>query len=260
MGLWLVVRLKPWFTCLSTTMMWLGTSSTYSRLGVGSMVVRVPGEVVAELGRSLGVDIGVVEGFVVWLLSDYLVRYPSVGLLRLVIDVLKSGDSRVVRFRRALGINSTLDVEVNINNPLFNRLLTSVRSIVRALAKTSVIEYVEELGEVKAMLRDCLDRLCARQSIEDKPVGAGPNQAESGAGSKGEVGGFEDNPWVQIIGLSMGIEAAGAVITTTTAPIAVPNNNVFYTGRDADEIWPTDYYLVVIDCVDVTRHGPAVHA
>jgi len=112
------------------------------------MVVRVPGEVVAELGRSLGVEVSVVEGFVGWLLNAYLVRYPSVGLLRLVIDVLRSGDARVVRFRRALGINSTLDVEVNINDPLFSRLLIAVRSIVRALARTGVIEYIEDLGVV----------------------------------------------------------------------------------------------------------------
>jgi len=71
-------------------------------------VVRVPGEVIEELSRELGVDNGVIEGFVDWLLSDYLVRYPSVGLLRLVIDVLRSGDARVVGFRRALGIGSSL--------------------------------------------------------------------------------------------------------------------------------------------------------
>jgi len=46
-------------------------------------VVRVPSEVIEELSRSLGVGNDVVEGFVGWLLSDYLVRYPSVGLLRL---------------------------------------------------------------------------------------------------------------------------------------------------------------------------------
>jgi hypothetical protein len=107
--------------------------------------MRVPSEVVGELGRSLGVGNGVVEGFVDWLLSNYLVRYPSVGLLRLVIDVLKSGDARVVGFRRALGIKSTLGVEVNINDPLFNKLLTSVRSTVRALAKTGLIEYIEDM-------------------------------------------------------------------------------------------------------------------
>ena len=109
------------------------------------MPMRVPSEVIEELSRSLGVEVSVIEGFVDWLLNNYLVRYPSVGLLRLVIDVLKSGDSRVVRFRRALGINSSIDVEVNINDPLFNRLLTSVRGVVRALARTGVIEYVEDL-------------------------------------------------------------------------------------------------------------------
>jgi len=112
------------------------------------MVVRVPGEVIEELGRSLGVGVSVIEGFVDWLLNNYLVRYPSVGLLRLVIDVLRSGDARVVRFRRALGVGSSLDVEVNINDLLFNRLLTAVRTVVKALAKTGVIEYIEDLGVV----------------------------------------------------------------------------------------------------------------
>jgi hypothetical protein len=110
--------------------------------------MRVPSEVIEELGRSLGVDNGVVEGFVNWLLNNYLVRYPSVGLLRLVIDVLRSGDARVARFRRALGVGSSLDVEVNINDLLFNRLLTAVRTVVKALAKTGVIEYIEDLGVV----------------------------------------------------------------------------------------------------------------
>jgi hypothetical protein len=110
--------------------------------------MRVPSEVIEELSRSLGVEVSVIEGFVGWLLSDYLVRYPSVGLLRLAIDVLRSGDSRVVRFRRALGIKSTLGVEVNINDPLFNRLLASVRGVVRALAKAGLVEYIEDLGVV----------------------------------------------------------------------------------------------------------------
>jgi hypothetical protein len=110
--------------------------------------MRVPSEVIEELSRSLGVDNGVIEGFVNWLLNNYLVRYPSVGLLRLVIDVLRSGDARVVRFRRALGVGSSLGVEININNPLFSRLLIAVRSVVRALAKTGVIEYIEDLGVV----------------------------------------------------------------------------------------------------------------
>jgi len=110
--------------------------------------VKVPSEVVEGLGRVLGVEVSVIEGFVDWLLNAYLVRYPSVGLLRLVIDVLNSGDARVVRFRRALGISSALDVEVNINDPLFNRLYTAVRGVVKALAKTGIIEYVEDLEVV----------------------------------------------------------------------------------------------------------------
>jgi hypothetical protein len=112
------------------------------------MVARVPSEVIEELSRSLGVDNGVVEGFIDWLLSNYLVRYPSVGLLRLVVDVLRSGDARVVGFRRALGINSTLRVEVSINDPLFARLLTSVRGVVRALAKAGLVGYIEDLEVV----------------------------------------------------------------------------------------------------------------
>jgi len=110
--------------------------------------MKVPSEVIEELGRSLGVGDSVIEGFVGWLLGNYLARYPSVGLLRLVIDVLRSGDARVVGFRRALGINSTLGVEVNINDPLFSRLYTAVRGVVRALAKAGLVEYIEDLGVV----------------------------------------------------------------------------------------------------------------
>jgi hypothetical protein len=47
-----------------------------------------------------------------------------------------------------LGINSTFDVEVSINDPLFSRLLASVRSVVRALAKAGLVEYIEDLGVV----------------------------------------------------------------------------------------------------------------
>jgi predicted CopG family antitoxin len=65
---------------------------------------------------------------------------------------------------------------------------------------------VERLGRIEAMLRDCLDRLGVKQSVENKPVEAEPSQAETGAESRGEVGGslFGDNPWVQILRVRYG--------------------------------------------------------
>ena len=113
--------------------------------------MEMPDEVIEELSRALGVGIGVIEGFVDWLLNAYLARYPSVGLFRLVIDVLRSGDFRVVGFRRALGINSSINIEISINDPLFDRLLASVRDVVRALAKAGLVEYIEELNVINSV-------------------------------------------------------------------------------------------------------------
>jgi predicted CopG family antitoxin len=58
---------------------------------------------------------------------------------------------------------------------------------------------VRELGEIKAMLRECLDRLGAGgpRTVGAVPVEAKP-EANSGLEAEG-VGGFEDNPWVQIL-------------------------------------------------------------
>jgi len=114
-------------------------------------VVKVPGEVIEGLCRALGVGVGVIGGFVDWLLGNYLVRYPSVGLLRLVVYVLRSGDARVVGFRRALGISSSIDVRININDASFNRLYTAVRGVVRALAKAGSVEYIEELNVINSV-------------------------------------------------------------------------------------------------------------
>jgi len=65
---------------------------------------------------------------------------------------------------------------------------------------------VERLGRIEAMLRDCLDRLGVRQSVENKPVEAESKQTEAGLGSKDEVDGFgfEDNPWIQILRVRYG--------------------------------------------------------
>jgi predicted CopG family antitoxin len=64
---------------------------------------------------------------------------------------------------------------------------------------------VEELSEVKAMLRDCLERLGVRES---KPVGAESMQTEAvPVEPSNEAGGdslFGDNPWVQILRVRYG--------------------------------------------------------
>jgi hypothetical protein len=67
-------------------------------------------------------------------------------------------------------------------------------------------DVVGRLGRIEAMLRDCLDRLGVRQSVENKPVEAEPRQTEVRLGSKDEVDGFgfEDNPWIQILRVRYG--------------------------------------------------------
>jgi len=67
---------------------------------------------------------------------------------------------------------------------------------------------VERLGRIEAMLRDCLDRLGVRQSVENKPVGAESMQTEAvPVEPSNEAGGdllFGDNPWVQILRVRYG--------------------------------------------------------
>ena len=95
---------------------------------------------------------------------------------------------------------SRLAVERNKTiNDLIEELLDSYEG------KVGVSSIVEELGEVKAMLRDCLDRLGVRQSVENKPVETKP-EANSGPEAEG-VGGFEDNPWVQILRVRYGSQS-----------------------------------------------------
>jgi len=64
---------------------------------------------------------------------------------------------------------------------------------------------VERLDRIESMLRDCLDRLGVRQSVENKPVETKP-EANSGPEAEG-VGGFEDNPWVQILRVRYGSQS-----------------------------------------------------
>ena len=71
---------------------------------------------------------------------------------------------------------------------------------------------VEGLNEVRAMLRDCLDRLGVGQSVENKPVGAESMKTEAvPIESKNEAGVdslFGDNPWVQILRVRYGPQNA----------------------------------------------------
>jgi predicted CopG family antitoxin len=94
---------------------------------------------------------------------------------------------------------SRLAVERNKSmNDLIEELLDSYEG------RVGVSSIVEELGEVKAMLRDCLDKLGVK---ETKPVEAESKQTEARLESKDEVGddsAFEDNPWVQILRVRYG--------------------------------------------------------
>jgi predicted CopG family antitoxin len=70
---------------------------------------------------------------------------------------------------------------------------------------------VERLGRIEAMLRECLDRLGVRQSVENKSVGAGSMQTEavpvepSNEASVDSL--FGDNPWVQILRVRYGSQS-----------------------------------------------------
>ena len=79
-------------------------------------------------------------------------------------------------------------------NKTINDLIEELLNNYEGKASSGV---VGELGEIKAMLRECLDRLGVRETkpIETRqtePVPAVPkNETDDSA--------FEDNPWVQIL-------------------------------------------------------------
>jgi len=89
---------------------------------------------------------------------------------------------------------SKLAVERNKTiNDLIEELLDNYEG------KVGVSLIVEELGEVKAMLRDCLNKLGVR---EIKPIETKPESVQTEAETKNEVSSdsvFGDNPWVQVL-------------------------------------------------------------
>jgi predicted CopG family antitoxin len=94
--------------------------------------------------------------------------------------------------RLAAGRNKTI-------NDIIEELLNNYED------KASSGDVVERLDRIESMLRDCLDRLGVRQSVENKPVGAESMQTETVP--KSEVVGFEDNPWVQILRVRYGSQS-----------------------------------------------------
>jgi len=93
---------------------------------------------------------------------------------------------------------SRLAVERNKSmNDLIEELLDNYEG------RVGVSSIVEELGEVKAMLRDCLERLGVREA---KPIETKQQTETVPTETKSEVGGslFGDNPWVQILRVRYG--------------------------------------------------------
>ena len=102
-----------------------------------------------ELAGRLKLPVDAVEGFLSFLVDYYLVKYPSVGVLRLTVDLLSmGGDVRVGRFLNALGIGS--GVRPTLNDPSFSRLYNAVATVVRLLDKAGLVVYNSAMGVVDA--------------------------------------------------------------------------------------------------------------
>ena len=104
-------------------------------------------DLAVELAGRLRLPVDAVEGFLSFLVNYYLVRYPSVGLLRLTVDLLSmSGDARVGGFLNALGIGS--GVRPTLDDPAFNRLYNAVVAVVRLLDRAGLVAYNSAMGVV----------------------------------------------------------------------------------------------------------------
>ena len=105
-----------------------------------------------ELANRLRLPVDAVEGFLSFLVNYYLVRYPSVGLLRLTVDLLSmGGDARVGRFLNALGVGN--GVRPTLDDPSFNRLYNVVATVVRLLDRAGLVVYNPTMGVVDAPRR-----------------------------------------------------------------------------------------------------------
>jgi hypothetical protein len=115
------------------------------RLTVGWL--RLFSDLAFELAGRLRLPVDAVEGFLSFLVNYYLVRYPSVGVLRLTVDLLSMiGDARVGGFLNALGIGN--GVRPTLNDPAFSRLYNAVATVVRLLDKAGLVAYNSAMGVV----------------------------------------------------------------------------------------------------------------
>jgi predicted CopG family antitoxin len=90
-------------------------------------------------------------------------------------------------------------------NKTINDLIEELLNNYEGKASSGV---VGELGEIKAMLRECLDKLGVR---ETKPVETGSKQTEAVPVEPSNEAGdslFGDNPWVQILRVRYGSQNA----------------------------------------------------
>ena len=133
-----------------------------------------------------------------WLGSTVVARAfklgPPLGVGRRTITVSEDVYRRLSRL--AVERNKTI-------NDLIEELLNNYEGGVGGGGS-----IVEGLNEVKAMLRDCLDKLGVKEA---KPVGAEPKQTEAApVEPKNEAGDspFGDNPWVQILRVRYGPQNA----------------------------------------------------
>ena len=109
-------------------------------------------DLAVELAGRLKLPVDAVEGFLSFLVNYYLVRYPSVGLLRLTVDLLSmGGDARVGGFLNALGVGN--GVRPTLNDPSFSRLYNAVATVVRLLDKAGLVVYNSAMGVVDAPRR-----------------------------------------------------------------------------------------------------------
>jgi len=104
-------------------------------------------DLAVELAGRLKLPVDAVEGFLSFLVDYYLVKYPSVSVLRLTVDLLSmGGDVRVGRFLNALGIGS--GVRPTLNDPSFSRLYNAVATVVRLLDRAGLVVYNSAMGVV----------------------------------------------------------------------------------------------------------------